>query len=350
MGGLLRRRDTGRDTWAIPGGADASGEPSERRGSGEDLGVTRWRLWGTSVALVVQPGELVDDAARLLRQELAVTERTCSRFRHDSELMALNRAQGASVQVSQAFFEALEQGVRAARLTDGAVDPTVATSLAALGYDRDFDELRSSPAPSLPDRQPAPAPGYQLIDLDRPSRLVRLPPGVEVDLGATAKALCADRAARKIAGATGAGVLVSLGGDVAVAGPPPPGGWPVAVVGSAKEDDAPADTLVAICDGGLASSSTAVRTWEARGRALHHIIDPRTGWPADAVWRLVSVAAGSCVDANIASTAAVVWGAGAVEHLEALGLPARLVDADGRVTLVGGWPSETPSPEPVGAW
>jgi thiamine biosynthesis lipoprotein len=181
-------------------------------------------------------------------------------------------------------------------------------------------------------------PGWRCVEVDERERVVRLPPGVELDLGATAKALAADRAAAAGAAAAGAGVLVSLGGDVAVAGPPPEGGWPILVADDhARLDEA--GPTVAIESGGLATSGTAVRRWRAGGAVLHHLIDPRTGRPAVSPWRTVSVAGASCVDANIASTAAVVLGDAAPEWLGERRLPARLVSTAGDVALVAGWPS-----------
>src|SRR6202035_2030303 len=114
--------------------------------------------------------------------------------------------------------------------------------------------------------------------------------GTLLDLGATAKALAVDRAARAIAAETGAGVLVGLGGDVAVAGDAPPGGWPVGIATDSSTPPAAVTRVVALRHGGLASSSTAVRTWRRGARTLHHIVDPRTGEPAGTHWRLVSVA------------------------------------------------------------
>jgi thiamine biosynthesis lipoprotein len=163
---------------------------------------------------------------------------------------------------------------------------------------------------------------------------------VELDLGATAKALAADRAARVASACVDAGVLVSLGGDIAVCGTHPSGGWPIRVSDDhAAHPDAPG-AAVAITAGGLATSSTTVRRWRRAGQALHHILDPRTGLPAPVVWRTVSVAAGSCLDANIATTAAIVRGASAPRWLAGLGLPARLVALDGTVLRVGAWPEE----------
>jgi thiamine biosynthesis lipoprotein len=163
-----------------------------------------------------------------------------------------------------------------------------------------------------------------------------------LDFGATAKALAADRAAAAIAAATGGGVLVNLGGDIAVAGPPPGEGWLVGVVDDATFDTTAASArtreAIVIRDGGLATSSVLGRAWRRGDARLHHIIDPRTGMPASSCWRTVSVAARTCVAANTASTAAIVRGERAVAWLEGLGLPSRLVRQDGSVVTVANWP------------
>ena len=164
--------------------------------------------------------------------------------------------------------------------------------------------------------------------------------GVELDLGATAKALAADRSARAAHEAAGCSVLVSLGGDVAIAGDAPPGGWSVRIAddhAAALDGPGPA---VALSGGGLASSGTTVRRWRSGDAELHHIVDPRTGRPADTPWRTVSVAAASCVDANVAGTAAVVLGDAAPAWLAERRLPARLVARDGGVLCVAGWPED----------
>jgi thiamine biosynthesis lipoprotein len=97
---------------------------------------------------------------------------------------------------------------------------------------------------------------------------------------------------------------------------------------------------VHLTGGGLATSSTTVRRWRRGNVDLHHIVDPRTGLPARTCWRTVTVGAGSCVDANAAATAAIVWGEPAPGWLAGRGLPARLVRACGSVVTVGGWPAE----------
>ncbi len=182
--------------------------------------------------------------------------------------------------------------------------------------------------------------GYRTVRLDATFSTVRIPSGIVLDLGATAKAWAADRGARAVWEATRCGVLVSLGGDIATAGPAPAGGWRIHVADDHRSGpDAPGQT-VTIVDGGLASSSVAVRRWQCGGQTMHHIIDPSSGAPARGPWRTVSVAAADCTDANIAATAALVRGRRAPAWLDALGLPARLVAHDGAVLRIGDWPLE----------
>jgi thiamine biosynthesis lipoprotein len=169
---------------------------------------------------------------------------------------------------------------------------------------------------------------------------VLLPPGVTLDLGASAKAFAADRFAGRIAAETGAGALVSLGGDVAVAGPAPAGGWVIGVDDDHAVPPEQASSYVAVDAGGVASSGIRVRRWRLGATELHHIVDPRTGRPSRSPWSTVAVAAASCLDANAASTAAIVLGPAAPGWLAARSLPGRLVRLDGSVLTVGGWPSE----------
>ena len=308
-----------------------------------------FRALGTFATLLVADPEALPGAREVLAAELAAVDAACSRFRPDSELSGANRAEGRAVGVSPLFAEALSIALGAARLTDGDVDPTCGRSLARLGYDRDFALARQDTGPL---RQPAvPGGGWRRVELDQARLRLRLPAGMMLDLGATAKALAADRAAGRIAAAAGCGVLVNLGGDISVAGDPPGAGWLVGIA-----DDAGFDTtvksvkpsqMVTIRDGGLATSSVLGRAWQRGGVWLHHIISPATGLPAGSCWRTVSVSAASCVDANIASTAAILRGGPAVEWLSGLRLPARLVRHDGTTVVTGGWPSEAPGPRPA---
>jgi FAD:protein FMN transferase len=297
---------------------------------------------GTFATLLVSDPDVLGDATEILTAELAAIDLACSRFRPDSELWRACSAGGRPVSVSPLFATALDVALSAARLTDGDVDPTCGRSLEALGYDRDFALARQDTSPaSLP---PAAAGDWRAVRLDAGRGTVTVPDGVLLDLGATAKALAADRAAAAIAAATDAGVLVNLGGDISVAGPAPEGGWLVGVADDARFDTTTASVRVRqsvlIWDGGLATSSMLGRSWRRGGTTVHHIIAPRTGLPAKSCWRTVTVAAASCVAANIAATAAIVRGEPAAGWLDRLGLPARLVRQDGSVTAIAGWPAQ----------
>ncbi len=296
----------------------------------------------TAQVAVADPGALAA-AVAVVERVVADFDRACSRFREDSELSAVNAAAGATVHVGPVLLEAVGVALRAARLTGGDVDPTVGEALISLGYDRDFASLSWDPGAigsPVVARPLASIPGWRTVTVDEERSTVRLAGGVRLDLGATAKALAADRAAEQASAAAGCGVLVSFGGDLAIAGPAPAGGWRIRVTDDHRSGfDAPGQ-WISLGSGGLATSSTAVRRWISDSGPAHHLIDPLTGGSANSVWRTVSVCAGCCLDANIASTATIIRGDRAAPWLEALGLPSRLVRTDGTVLHVAGWPSE----------
>jgi thiamine biosynthesis lipoprotein len=291
------------------------------------------RALGTFCSVLVTSPKELNDAQRILSDQLAAIDLACSRFREDSELSALNRAAGRRRTVSALFASAIDVALRAAMITDGDVDPTCGLSLVRLGYDADFDKLAENTSELT--QPPAPAAGWRSVEFDARQRTVRIPPGGMLDLGATAKALAADLAAEAIWRQLGCGALVNLGGDIAAAGQAPEGGWRVGV----DDGVAVADTcVVAIAGGGVATSGTAFRRWRRGDSELHHIVVPSTGQPADAYWATVTVAAATCVDANTASTAAIIRGRSAMGWLAGLNLPARLVRPDGFAVTTGGWP------------
>ena len=303
-----------------------------------------WRAIGTSVHLIVTEPAALEPARRMLHADLAALDAACSRFRADSEIVALDRVpqwrgRTGPVKVSPLLAEAVGVALRAARATDGDVDPTVGGAMSTAGYDRDFALVqRDGPAVRLTVRR---VPGWREVRLDERTRLLSFPAGVRLDLGATAKAWAADRGAERIAAELGCGVLVNLGGDIAVAGEAPASAWRIRVQDvTGRPEDPPVGppAVVAIHSGGLATSSTAARRWRRGGDVLHHILDPRSGLPAAPVWRTVSVAAATCTEANTASTAAVIRGETAPGWLAGLGLAARLVAGSGAVLTVGGWP------------
>ena len=321
-----------------------------------------WRALGCSVRLVVtDPGKL-DLARARLAAWLDAVDGACSRFRPDSEISEACRATGP-VEISPLLADALAAAIRAARLTDGLVDPTVGAAMAAVGYDRDFELVEPEGAPIRVTLRPVP--GWHLIDLERPEDgaepcVLALREGITLDLGATAKAWAADSAATELAKIADCGVLVALGGDIAVSGMPPlredgDRFWRITVrdrtdarVGASESTEVPEspaglgpEAEISITDGGLATSGTSSRRWLRGGDLLHHILDPRTGLPAASPWRTVSVAAGNCLDANTASTAAILLGAKAPAWLAAHGLPARLVPEDGGpIVYTPGWPAD----------
>jgi thiamine biosynthesis lipoprotein len=296
-----------------------------------------WRALGTGVRLVVHDGDL-DGARRAVEDVLDRVDRAYSRFRDDSEIVALNARAGSLVPVGPLLGSAIAAGLRAAQLTGGAVDPTVGRAMRAIGYDADFERVRDPGGPI--ELRLEPIPGWRSVELSADRRTVRLRRGVELDLGSTGKGLASDLAGAAALAAIepGGGVLVSLGGDIATGGTPPAGGWRILM---AEDSETPADAegeVIAIESGAIATSSTTVRRWQRGDRTLHHLVDPRTGAPVESPWRTASVVATSCVDANTAATAAIVMGAGGIAWLEAMRLPARLVGLDGTVTRLNGWP------------
>lgn len=298
------------------------------------------RALGTSVRVVVTRPDRLSRAKAVVDSLLRTVDLTCSRFREDSELSRLNAAPEHDVQLSPLLSTALAAALRGARITAGAVDPTVGGALKAIGYDADFATIpvESGPIPLAVSR----VPGWQRIRFDHHGRTAWIPRGVEIDLGATAKALAADlAAAAALDAAAGGGALVSLGGDVALTGEPPDGGWQIQIEEDCRTPIRSAAETISLSSGAIATSSTTVRRWMRGGVQLHHIIDPATGLPADGPWRTASVVAATCVDANIVATAAIVRGSAAVSWLEAAALPARLVDTAGSVTCVAGWPERT---------
>ncbi|MHB8612426.1 MAG: FAD:protein FMN transferase [Candidatus Dormibacteraceae bacterium] len=304
------------------------------------LGIADDRALGGSLRVVVtRPGALLA-AKGAVDEVVAAMDVAASRFREDSELSRLNASPGRDVTISPLLAEAIAAALRGAKLSGGAVDPTIGSAIRLAGYDTDFALV-----PPDGDRIHIVAehiPGWRAVQLDLSSRTVRLPRGVEIDLGATAKALASDLAAAAASKAIGGGgVLVSLGGDIAVAGEAPAEGWSIQTSDDSAAPIDDAEEAISITSGGIATSSTAVRRWTRGGVLMHHIIDPATGLPADTCWRTASVVAATCVDANIASTAAIVMGGNAISWLEGNRLPARLVDLDGNVRRIAGWPERS---------
>jgi thiamine biosynthesis lipoprotein len=306
-----------------------------------------WTALGTNVELLVTGGP-VEPARLALAALLEQVDATYSRFRDDSELSRL-QARGAGT-VSPLLGRAVEVALAAAAATDGLVDPTVGRALRLAGYDRDFSLLSKAGPLNLAvgplNLAVEQVPGWRALDWQPGQRRLRLPPGVELDLGATGKALAVDLGAAAALAALppAAGVLVGVGGDVRAVGRAPVAGWRVRLAeDSSASPDQPGE-LAVIEGGGLATSSTTVRRWRAGSTIVHHLIDPRTGRPAESPWRTVSVYAPTCVEANTAASAAVILGRGAIDWLTCAGVAARLVGADGAVAWAGPWQADEAAP------
>jgi FAD:protein FMN transferase len=302
-----------------------------------------WERWSTSIRVVVTDPAALEVAVEIVQAVLDDVELASSRFRPDSEVCLLAAAGGQPMRVSAVLQDLVETALEAARRTGGAVDPTLGNALLGLGYDTTISEIR--PVHSVP---PLPGGGtftlsvrparlWQRIRLDRTAGTVTVPDGVLLDLGATAKAWAADRAAALVALETGAGVLVSLGGDIATAGPGPAGGWQILV---RDRPDDPAAQVALPSGMALATSSTQARRWGEEGREFHHVLDPANHVPVPDTWRSVSVAAMSCVEANTWSTDAIVAGSRAASRLAKAGVLARLLGSDRTIAYVGSWPRE----------
>ncbi len=296
---------------------------------------TSFRAIGTTIRLVVTRRQVLDEASAAVHDHLAALDLAVSRFRPDSEVSRLARAAehgAASALVSPTFAGSLRAALRAARLTEGLVDPTVGRAVAGSGYDADLDVVRHrAPRPDAP----ASVPGWRTVTIDPVTDRVDVPAGCLLDLGSSAKAHAADVIAERLAATLPGGFLVNLGGDIALAGEAPVSGWQVGVDDVAGRE---VQVVALTSRQGIATSSTRHRTWStADGRTRHHIVDPRTGDTATATWDQVTCVAANALEANAASTAAVVLGREAPAWLERHGIPARL-HVGGRVVTTPGWP------------
>lgn len=298
----------------------------------------RWTALGTYVHLATGDPADLPGARRIAESVLTEVDRTCSRFRADSDLVRANGRPGRWTPVDPLLVAALRVAVEAAAVTDGLVDPCLGRALVSLGYDSDLRvvQRRAHPVDRPP---PPPQPGlWREIGLD-PDGALRVPQGCALDLGATAKAWAADLVAAQVVDELGTHVLVSLGGDVRIDGPDTPRpDWTVRVTECL--DDVEGE-VVALAGGGVATSSTRARRWRTRHGVAHHVLDPRTRRPTDEHWRTVTATGPTCVAANVASTAALVLGRAAVPWLERHAVSARLVHRDGELTRTGGWPAAT---------
>ncbi len=275
-----------------------------------------FRAMGTDIELLVD-AEGASGALENAESEFHRLEATLTRFHESSELSRLNRY--GALDAGPDLARVVELAVAARTRTSGRFDPTVHDAVVGAGYDRTFDEV---PSEADGPRPPAlPAGGEVRVAGNR----IELAPGVRLDLGGIGKGYAAERAAELLALA--GPCLVNAGGDIATRG----GCWPIGVQTSQGF------VTLELAGGGLATSGSDRRRWRRNGRELHHLIDPRTGEPAESDLVRVTVVAGDAVEAEIAAKALFLSGAdGAVREADAAGLAAVLVAADGRTLFAGG--------------
>lgn len=305
--------------------------------SAVESGRCRFAAWGTYVVLETRGS--IAAAEQITRELLEVVGRACSRFREDSDLVAVNRAAGSWVPCSPVLVAAVDVALQAASDTDGLLDPLLGRPLAELGYDRDFRELVARATVPTSSARPG---AWRAVRTDPVDPAVRIPAGTSLDLGATAKAWASDLIATTLSDALEAPVLVSLGGDVRVTGPEEADRpWWIQVAETPAEAiTAGRGVVVGIHGGGLATSSTVVRRWRSGGAEQHHLLDPRTGRPAQGPWRTISATGPTCVAANVATTAALVLQHDAVAWLDRRSVDARLIAHDGTTLTTGRWPAD----------
>ncbi|WP_406047715.1 FAD:protein FMN transferase [Kribbella sp. NBC_00889] len=293
-----------------------------------------WTAWSCTVRLTVDDPAVLGAACGELKALMDRVDKAASRFRPDSELSIVNSRADALVPVSRLLVDLVDVSLVAASMSGGAVDPTVGAAVIAAGYNDDIEAVRRRfPEPPA---DPKPIPGWQQVQLNRKLALLGVPSDCALDLGAIAKAWTADRAALVLSKRYGCAVLVEIGGDLRAAGDPVKP-WVITVAERAGDPG----VLVTLAHGGLTTSTRTVRRWQTPTGYAHHLIDPRTGKPADGQWRTASVWAPTAVRANTFSTALVATGEAALGRLTLAGHPARLIDDGGEVTELSGWPASS---------
>jgi thiamine biosynthesis lipoprotein len=248
-----------------------------------------FRAMNTSIQLAAEGQGWAQIGLQATRMFIQAEERRFSRFRPASEVTRLNRSAGQWFSVSAGMLDLLRRSLTFYRETDGLFDPSILPDLKRIGYDRTLDEVRTR-VDSTPVASPrTPRPALDQIELDQPRSRVRLPVGMELDFGGIAKGWIASEAAALLHTYARA-CAVNAGGDMLFVGQPEgQPGWTVQV-----EDPLDPSRKVAefeVRSGAVATSSVAKRTWTQNGQPRHHLIDPRTGEPAQTDWLSVTVLA-----------------------------------------------------------
>jgi thiamine biosynthesis lipoprotein len=242
-------------------------------------------LFGTDVRLLVSsavPSALVQGLITgPVRNRLEAIHRALTRFDPGSELSLLNAHGGEWVAVSDTLLEGIQAALYAAQLSDGLVDPTLLGGLERAGYA--MSRVGIAPAPlaealaCAPARAPAasdPTAVWRRIQVDQHEQAVRLPRGVRLDLGGSAKGMAVDLAARMLA--TNPAFAIDAGGDIRIGGMQ---ATPRTVEIAHPQAGGPVRRLT-VTAGAVATSGLRTRVWGNEGGFAHHLIDPASGLPA----------------------------------------------------------------------
>jgi FAD:protein FMN transferase len=296
-----------------------------------------FRAMGTAIHLLL-PIKQAREASQVVRQLFVTWEETFSRFLPTSELSQLNQRSGTAVLVSQLLFDVLQTALAAAQQTNGLYDPTLLQQLLSAGYDRSFDTLPAQ----QPERSGIVEPGgaWRDVQLDPILRLVTLPAGVGLDFGGIAKGMAVDAALASLKQLSLDTALVNAGGDLAVMGLPDGySTWSIAIQGLKTS------WLLPFHHGALATSSIARRHWQQGTIQRHHLLDPRTGEPARSSLWSVTVAASTCMQAEVATKAVYLLGLQqGKDFLTEHALAGFLLHKDGSWSTAGSWPAELMRP------
>jgi thiamine biosynthesis lipoprotein len=298
---------------------------------------------GTTIS-VLAPERRIAEASRLARELFEEWEQALSRFRSDSEANRLSASNGRYMKLSAILFDALTTALDAARATRGVFDPALRERMIQIGYDRTFEAIGSQ-LPAAAYERPATTGAWRDIRTDSARRMARLPRGIGLDFGGIGKGMAVDAALDLLEEAGITPALVNGGGDLAVRGlPEGEQRWTVATPGKDRH------WSIGLERGALATSGVERRRWRQGEVERHHLIDPRTGEPAQTGLWSVTVAAGRCAQAEVAAKTALILGEErGVDFIEEIGLGALLARDDGQWRTAGAWPRESMRPLEGGA-
>ena len=271
-----------------------------------------FRAMNTAVILAAleHPGATptLEGARRLIEHY----EQRFSRFLPSSEISQLNQSAGEWKAVSPELIDLLTQSLGFLGETDGLFDPSILPDLRRAGYDRSMDEIRRNGA-SAPASDAGTRGRLQQIEIDAERGWIRLPAGVEIDLGGIAKGWIVEKAADLLFRSSAA-CAVSAGGDMLFRGTPGEGAlWQVRIEDPWDPAQEVARLEVGPC--AIATSSVVKRSWNQAGVRRHHLIDPRTGEPAQGLWASVTVFAPDIKTAEVYAKALLIGGEGRFERL-----------------------------------